>query len=769
MVAELGGLEATSRLLTYRGRRGLPGHFALPWTSIPAGLGLALVFAVGAWDVTWGWSAAPMNLGIASGITLFVLGWLLRYPAMLNPEINGNRLWDRVHRELSRLRSEGPLRVRHQRYTGLWLEAVGLSLCVGSLITIGLAAFAMPVIIIAAATLEEHSAITKWRARTQQDWPYEDMRKPIFFRWQLLPWIISLPLVIGIIVGIATREIELLYADAETAQTVLLGLGGGQLVFLTFILSSVLVGVQFLASSYSWRAAEVILRRPLLFAACAFVLLSAFVNLSLVVRSEDFIEGAPGIAIHSTAFDLAAFATLLSSVTLVLALLRLGPMFTAEALMFAVLSRLRLAWVTSIQKDWRRLRVIPASDPFLPAVDILHKLLQRGDATGFRLCMAQLRDLLQQVWPVGDSPLSIAGHGMPGQPREDSAGTWPAGERIEQARSVDNYLWWRLRSLIRAAAEYHDPEFLEIVFDMFKELYQQCHPYVIGDETPFWLPSDVPMGERLLREVTAAATRGSKGEIAGWSSGAAAFACQRLVKALPPLSETSFLDRLDEEPPRLTKEEQEARRKADNKLDVVRSGYTTYFKRSGRLAADMKNVEAVSGALLSLNKVVKAAANADVPWDTSRLVINQALSELMDLLHHVLQEKLRVPIWSPADDIAVQMHEPLEDDAKKLLATLVRHQTELLGLVRSARRLDMLSVGHAEVVLWKALRAGVEGTAGLLQEVGLIAVSTEDLSDGRYPEYPKKEARKLVKSVHDWAGRTGHSVLEKLCASFIDA
>ncbi len=496
---------------------------------------------------------------------------------MLNPDTGRNTTWHRLLRGIADLRWEGLLRVRHLRYTGLWLEAIGIAAIAASGIGLTLAVLCFPYFLLAAAVLEEDWAIREWRARAHEDWPYSDSRQPIMFQWRLVGIAFAASSIVALVVGFWTRELEIIKPDPQTAQTLLLSIAGAQLTFLLFVISGLLIGLQFLSTNYSWTVVDRLLRHYWLVALSGCLLvLSALADVFLVGNTGPILGHERWAA---TVVELSLSAALAAAALLILSVSSLRRMLAPDGIVRTLLGGLRSNWLQVRETRTGDVRlVVTDNGPIIAAMSVLQRLIAEGNILSFPPCFANLSRSLLRIWPAGDNPQWVKGYGGINPP-DGTPETWPDTKSIAATRGIDAYMAFLLRPLMRSALSAGDPEFGEAIFGLARDLYDRGHPYAFGNRTSSLISGEEP-GEAILRDIVKESIRLKMPSIAARALTTMMFACERLLPALPPRSATSFEKDRDDSVTEYTEEERLLQRAADEKHQVILWNYLNYLVAS---------------------------------------------------------------------------------------------------------------------------------------------------------------------------------------------
>jgi protein-S-isoprenylcysteine O-methyltransferase Ste14 len=349
-------LEGVCRVTIWFRWRRQPKPFALPLSSLPAGIGLALVIAVGITETIASSVTRVTIAGIAGGGVLFASGWLLRYPAETGPNPVGRLLYV----ILPGLRWDRPLNVRHLRYAGLWAEGLGLAIVLGAPGSICTAAIGLPIMLLAAIGLEEDLDTRRYPPNRRMY-----VGNPALVTPRLALAVLGVAAIVFVSVGAMTRETGVFNSDADTAQTLLLSLAGAQLTFLLFVLSALAIGVQFLSTAYSWRAVQrVLVQAWPVAAACCAVFASALADVVVVSNGPDILADPRWIG---AAVDGAFLLAGVVGSSLLVAVLTIRGALTAEGILARLLRSLTDGWIKAIRTEWVDREHLWTNDPFPPS------------------------------------------------------------------------------------------------------------------------------------------------------------------------------------------------------------------------------------------------------------------------------------------------------------------------------------------------------------------------------------------------------------------
>ncbi len=701
-------LEGLSRAIAHR--RGVKriGSFAVSVPSVLVGTFFLAVVVVSVLELALSPIASPTTSSLLAASLLFLAGWIIRYPVMVNPPwIPGGSLRARFFDRVRALRwRDGPLHVRHPRYLGLWFEAIALALIAfapaGLILALG-----MPVLLQRAIKVEEEQTAKRTDKHEDEVRSEQSFTPRAFFS---LPVAVATLLGVGVpslIVAFGTRDLEIFVSDSDTGRTLMLALAGGQGTLGIFIISSLLIGVHFLAATYSWRVSQLLLTNWRLVAAFALVSLSIGFDLLVVARTTDWLidERLAGALV-----DEGMFLALLAIVFLVAAAMTLMRLMSAEFLMSRLLQPLGERWLRWVSAEWTQEehQVTAPNDPLLSVTEFFRALIQRRDVAGFRAARSALALHLRDLWTGG---------------RRNGG---------DHHVALDTYLHWHMRPLIREAARDPDPDFIEAVARLVLFLYQDQHPYVVpGERLGLLMSGQQPFGERLLREVLEASLEYGKIKTAGEALTFVSIGGQRLIPKLPREEEVSgrFNPNYDYSKER-SEEEKKAERRNDAKVEVIQHSYIGYITDVGKRAVTARHAELVQSALIDLSSVVREALDSDLSPAIRSRVAYIALGGFSSIVDVVAKERLSGTVWLSVFDWMITGDlDPTNTEHMDIAKRVINTVTATLRKLRLANLLDELSIEGALMSAIAVIEKQPELAEPLIMELGEVLRSPDGLDD----------------------------------------
>lgn len=742
LISLLIATEAFSRILAWKGGARIPGEFAIPVTSLPVGLTFVLFLGAVVADLAFISLAHPAISAMASGAVLFMIGWVLRYPGK----------WRRVDTNsfafigdwVSREQWQGSLSIRHQRYLGLLLEISGL--CLISLSPIGLAiALVTPLIIVSSAQSEEDFAISRWLSHGNDFWPYQRMTDPLLLRLEAFKWILPAPILVALATGFATRELQVFSADVDTAQTLLLAFAGAQGTALIFVLSALIVGMQLMGESYSWRVVRpVLLSRLSLLLTYGGVLFSILVDVAIVARSGEWLTGDDT---RAALVDEAGLLAFVATSALFIAALSISSNFNAELAMAVLLRRIRPGRLESAAANWSSSHFYTSNydDPLVAVVDLLDGSIRRGDVSGFKGCVARLAAWFEKVWPRGESPRSIRGWGEPGQPRADAAMIWPESRETQLATAMDSYVCHHMMGVIRRAAHEQNPDFIDGIYRLVATMYDRAHPYIDAEHYAHRFQLDVK-GERLIREVIENCVRFKKIDPGRSAIHAVCSAGERLIRALPAFEETGLAEDPTEPPPEKSAGQLEHGRRARRRCDVFHDAYGGYLADVAGASVEAGATGIIDTTLFCFEQLIKELVKSDLSASSKRVSIGRIAFSHSRAIAAILASDIRIDLRSPF--AAAKFDVPDGSSGDDVCLTLCSHEALFLDELHRNGSLSQHMVEDAAVLLREMIWRGNEGNGSLELGARLRILHTSITKDPKAPS-------ELSKTITDELGQLG--------------
>jgi hypothetical protein len=572
-------LELVSQVLVSRSSSNLAKRlkdllrFEHPWDVTTLLVWLILAFLSAWYDRN---ESAISYAFLAAGIMTFLLGWTMRYQVSIVRFISRHFTPVRAPlRHYIRFWSKLELSPIHVRFLWPWLEIVGVSL-VSRAFTFFPAFFIFPVIVAI-------SIVQKGRRLAVKN---PDIRRSTLKDFLPMPRHVLLcvlvPFVVGIIVGVAMREVRIFYGDTTTTKSLLLALStiegsiGILAITIIFVLS------QLTASSYSIRISRILFRQPAFWVTLLILLTSVLYNLIVVARAP-FMFPTGDSYFYSGVVDTGFILAIASACAIAYFVYSAPRIISPEYIVGNALRSLDAQWLDAIKQHWGRPAFqirLEVSDPFVVIERVLSKAVDSGDSLTFVSGLVLIRDHLRELSSAQPTQL--------------------ADSIIE----IDAYFHHHFRSITRRAGSNSDAYTLLNLIYFIEELGKPS-PKSIAEADTFAFGFTGSAGELLVREIIKQSAEHGLVECATRGIHIVESRASDVIKVQPKQKDTWLFD-----PTKRNLQESEDEKKRlwgnDFKVQNFEQHYLSYLEEVGVAAAKEKSPEIVRCVVRSLNNIISS-------------------------------------------------------------------------------------------------------------------------------------------------------------------
>lgn len=627
--------------------------FKHPWDSIAL---LAWLFLAILALLYFNNFSPPSSVFLSAGITLFFLGWLIRYQHHLQREISKRCRWARPFLfNYSRFWEKLEFGDTHAGLFGPWLEIVGISIVSKSFIFFP--AFLIFPVILSVAIIQRDKKLALIVRTTY---------KHLLPRPGHILLFAAIPFSVAGIVGIFTRELTIFYADVETARSILFTLSQIEGSIGVLAITIIFVLTQLTATNYSIRISSILFRQSAFW--IPLIILFGSITYNLLVASRSFIMFPSNIDyFHSLIVDFSFILGIATAGGIAYFIFKAPRMVSPESIITSSLKSFNKEWLDTIKRDWCRpsfqLKLDVRYDPFIAIERILSKAVDSGDSLTFISGLKLVRDQLC-------SPNTVDPHELPNYLIE-----------------IDAYLRHHFRSIVRTAAKNSDAyTLLQIIY--FIENLGDPSPKAITTCDTFAFDFDEAPGELLLREIIEQSTTYRLTECVTRGIHIVGSRGTKVIETLPKQTDTWRFNQMT--PAELSKEEKERLWANDRRVENFESQYFSYLGLLGVKAADSKSTEIVRSATWSINTLISSVIQHINGHIMKTMVVRQAVWSLYEIMKASCRNNL-----SDAMHLSMLHYTAEHIDANQdegVAWDLVRYVSEFLVSYAKLGLLDFMNV-----------------------------------------------------------------------------
>jgi hypothetical protein len=523
-------------------------------------------------------NSSPVSITyLITGLSIFFLGWLIRYQSLLLQKISKRFKHTRSFlRNYSDFWTKLKFHVIHARFFGPWLEIIGISIVARSFIFYP-ALFIFPVILgIGIIQKDKKLALTNQNI-------IPPAVKDLLPRFGHVLLFTLIPLSIATIVGIGSREFNIFYADIATARSILFTLSQIEGSIGVLAITIIFVLTQLTASNYSLRISAILFRQRAFWIPLIILFVSVGYNLIVASRSAILFPSNTNY-FHSLMVDLSFIFGVATACGIAYFIFRAPRMISTESIITNSLNSFTKEWLDTIKRDWCRpnfqIKLNIRNDPFIIIERILSRAVDSGDSLTFVSGLILIRDHLQTIKTL--------------DPRE----------LPNYIIELDAYLRHHFRSLIRTAAKNSDAYtllqlvyFIEELGDPSSESITRCDTFAFG--------FDEAAGELLLREIIRQSSAYQLTECLTRGIHVVESRAVEVIKTLPDQGDTWLYDPAKRDA-KLSDEEKKTLWANDYRVENFERQYLSYFKSLGITAANSKSIEILRSVTLSLSNIISS-------------------------------------------------------------------------------------------------------------------------------------------------------------------
>lgn len=636
VVVVLVALELVSQVLSSRHFSNLAKQFRdLYRFKYPWDVAVLLLWLILAFLSVWYYrnTSAISYTFLSVGTVAFLLGWLVRYQPFIvgflsrrftriRPFLRGySSSWNRL--ELSTIRV---------RFLWPWLEIIGISLVSKALSFFP--AFLIFPIILGVSIVQKGQRLAATNPgisppKLEDVWPMP--------RHILLSALI--PITIGILVGIATREFPIFYGDTTTAKSLLFTLSQIEGSIGILAITIIFVLTQLTASNYSVRVSRILFRQPAFSIALLILLISVSYNLLVVARSPIMFP-ADTAYFRSVIVDLSFILALATACGITYFIYSAPRMVSPESIIAHALRSFDGNWLDAVKRDWRRpdfeIRLNVRDDPFIVIERVLSKAIDSGDSLTFVSGLVLIRDHLYELGSVEPTKL--------------------ADSMIE----IDAYFRHHCRSLIRRAASNSDAYTL-LQFIYFIEALEKPSPRSIAEADTFAFGFTGAAGELLVREIVEQSVEHRLIECATRGIHIIETRAADVIKTLPKQEDAWLFDSMKQNV-KTSEEEKKRLWKNDYKVNNFERQYFSYLQSLGVIAANSKLAEIVRSVAWSLNNIISDIIQYVNGHTMKAMIVRQGLTNLDEVRKASCDNRLSDAISLSMLEYALEHTDPQHDE-----------------------------------------------------------------------------------------------------------
>lgn len=631
----------------------------------------------------------PSSVFLSAGITLFFLGWLIRYQYELQNKIakHCRRIIPFLTKYSNFWGKLGFYDV-HARLFGPWLEIVGISIVAKSFFYFP-AYFIFPVILgVAIIQRDKKLALTHLHIiRTT----YKDLL--LSLRYVLL--FAGITFAIAGIVGIFTRELTIFYGDIETAKSILLTLsqieGGVGVLAITIIF----VLTQLTAANYSVRISSILFRQSAFW--IPLIILFGSITYNLLVASRSFIMLPSNTGyFHSLIVDLSLILGLATACGIAYFIFKAPRMVSPESIIANSLKSFNKEWLDTIKRDWCRpsfqLRLDVRYDPFIAIERILSKAVDSGDSLTFISGLKLVRDHLC-------NPNTVDPHELPNYLIE-----------------LDAYLRHHFRSIVRTAAKNSDAyTLLQIMY--FIQSLGNPSPKAITTCDTFAFDFDEAPGELLLREIIEQSTTYRLTECVTHGIHIVESRGTKVIETLPKQIDTWLFNQMTTA--KLSKEREKRLWANDHRVENFERQYFSYLGSLGVKAADFKSTEIVRSVVWSINGLISFLIQHINGHIMKAMLVGRAAWRLDEIMKASCKNTLSGPLHLSMLHQAAEHIDTNQDE--RVAWHLVQYVSEFLVSYAKLGLLDYMNVVDSAMLGLGIVKKYTKPAIHLLESFGETA------------------------------------------------
>lgn len=660
------------------------------------------------------------------GAAFFVLGWFVRYePSVVDFLVKRFKYVRPLQRPRFRFWRSLELSPLHAKFYAPCFQIIGLSLiCVPFPSFLSVLAFPLIMGI---------SVMNKVRPP-----PGSDGGRPSPSLSNILPRVrhvmvfAVVPVAIGVIVGVGTREFAIFYGDTQTARTLLFSLSQieGSVGILAITVAFVLT--QLTTANYSIRASRVFFRQPALLIALLILVTSVSYNLVVAARSARILPQNETYYANLT-MDVSLALALAAACGVGYFIFSATRMVSPEFVISDSLRGFDKEWLQMVRQNWRRptLETVlrPSQDPFMVIGRVLSRAVESGDNVTFVSGLVLIREHLYELTAAQSPKL------------EDCI--------IE----IDAYFRYHFRSLVRVAARNADNYTLLHLLYFTEELGAPSEKAIL-ECRPFAFGFDGAPGELLLREIVEQSGQNGLSECATRGIHEVGERGANAVKALPKETDTW---RYNGAKPMVdqSKEERDRLWGNDHRVDEFETQYFSYLRSVGVTAAELKSAEVVRSSTMSLCSLLSAVAKDVDGHDMKAMMVMQGVGALKDVSKASLANRLSNTASLDMMRFVVEQTDSERDE--RLVWYIVYYASEhlvmsaKLGLLEFGEVIDFAMCGIAVAAKYADPAIHMLRSLG---EVAALVKGTADYASKREVQWVYQEAVQRIRQI-------GHNVPRK--------